>query len=95
MRAGAAALLGMLVLSACGSDEGAGGPQSAAQRACDRQADDDPAVKELAIRSLGSQEEAYKLKFTLDQARLQARLRCLRAKGLAPPGGVEPVRPQQ
>ncbi len=54
---------------------------------CDRAAYDDPAVKQATIAQLGNisiygQQE-------IDRAHHAAALKCLRARGLAAPGGVE------
>lgn len=72
-----------LVLAACASNE------PPAVRACDAQADDDPEVRHLLAASAGSQSFALQHYEELRDTRRQAKLRCLRARGLAPPGGVE------
>ncbi len=87
-----AALVCVCALAACGTS---GPPKSAAERKCDAEAMNDPKVKELVVQSLGNDAKAYELQFDLERARQQATLRCLRAEGLAPPGGVEPVRPDR
>ena len=81
------ALAAALLLAGCA---GADTPEAA----CARQAENDPAVRELIIKGVGnpaflaaSQEE---LAFT----RRQATVACLRGRGLAPRGGVEPQRPE-
>jgi hypothetical protein len=60
------------------------------QAQCQRQSYEDPAVQAAIQASNGD--------YTVDDTnvrylRQQALLRCLRQKGLAPPGGVEPLRP--
>jgi hypothetical protein len=78
-----------LVLASCSSG-------NTPQAECERLAMQDPAVQDVYTRSNG----AYIVPGTqanvdLEQAKRQAVLRCLRAKGLAPPGGVQPVLPQR
>lgn len=72
-----------LLLAACASSE------PPAVRACEAQVNDDPEVRRLIIASAGSETFALQHHYELDDARQQAKLRCLRARGLAPPGGVE------
>jgi hypothetical protein len=60
------------------------------QAQCQRQSYDDPAVHAAIQASNGD--------YTVDDTtvrylRQQALLRCLRQKGLAPPGGVQPLQP--
>jgi len=73
-----------LLLASC-SGPAADTPEGA----CARQANDDPAVKELLMKAAGTQQfewdNAQRIKF----AQRDAALRCLRARGLAPKGGVE------
>ncbi len=59
---------------------------------CERQAYNDPAVKQMYIAGAFKTNEAAVIgdeRFNV--AFHQANLKCLREKGLAPPGGVEPV----
>jgi hypothetical protein len=72
-----------LLLAACASDE------PPAVRACRSQANDDPEVRRLLAITAGTQSFAFAHNNELQDARQQAQLRCLRARGLAPPGGVE------
>jgi hypothetical protein len=72
------------VLAACGSTD------MSPQAECERKADDDPKVAEIYSRSNGVYTQPILSELAV--VKRQATLRCLRAKGLAPPGGVEPVR---
>ena len=81
-----AALL-LMLLAGCSTNEN---PE---QRACDRQANDDPAVKELIIKGAGNPYFRNNSQEELRFAKQQARLVCLRSRGLAPAGGVERQRP--
>ena len=72
---------------------GCGGNSPEAQ--CRRQAAQDPAVRSVYTRGNGY----YTISTTpqqaeLEQATRQAEMRCMREKGLAPPGGVQPVIPR-
>jgi hypothetical protein len=72
-----------LLLTACSS--GAGTPEEA----CARQANDDPAVKEMLMKAAGTTQFEWENEQRIKLARRDAALRCLRARGLAPKGGVE------
>jgi hypothetical protein len=76
-------LLVLLVLTSCGSTD------NSPQAQCERQVNNDPKVTEIYTRSNGiyTQQKLNELAVLKRQAALQ----CLRLKGLAPPGGVEPV----
>ena len=76
-----------VVLSACASG-------NTPDAECARQATQDPKVQEIYSRTNGDYTYAgYLAHDDLLQAKRLAVLRCMRAKGLAPPGGVEPVAP--
>ena len=68
-------------------------PEPPVERACDAAADNDPAVKLLIVKGLGNPYFQAMNQENLKAARQQARLACLRSRGLAPPGGVERQRP--
>ena len=81
-----AALL-LVLLAGCGTTE------SPDERACDRQAYDDPVVKLLIMKGAGTSSFLSNNQEELSAAKQNARLACLRGRGLAPPGGVERQRP--
>ena len=57
-------------------------------------ANDDPAVKELQMKAAGTQQFEWDNAERIKLAKKDAALRCLRARGLAPKGGVERPRPR-
>lgn len=77
-----------LVLACC-----ALGPDlSTPQGQCQAQAEKSPKVRELEIQTTSSDgSTAYGARQQLPRARREAYIACLQARGLAPPGGVEPV----
>ncbi len=77
----------LALLAACASAE------PPVERACDAAADNDPAVKLLIIKGLGNPYVQMMSQDELKAAKQQARLACLRSRGLAPPGGVERQKP--
>jgi hypothetical protein len=79
-----------LALAACSP----GSSNDSPQEQCERQAMDDPAVVEIYTRSNGTYTMPWTARDDLLAAKHQAVLRCMRQKGLAPPGGVQPVRPR-
>jgi hypothetical protein len=68
-------------------------PNDTPQAQCERQADGDPAVVAIYAHSQGGYTYSSLDRARLAFARRQAVLRCMRAKGLAPPGGVEAIEP--
>jgi hypothetical protein len=65
------------------------------QAECERQAEQDPAVQAIYSRTNGDYSKSgYEAYYDLREAKHQAALRCLRANGLAPPGGVQVVKPR-
>ena len=62
------------------------------QAQCERQAEDDPTVIEIYTRSNGTYtDSSFPAYQELKTAKQQATIRCMRGKGLLPPGGVQPV----
>lgn len=62
------------------------------QAQCARDAYNDPRVKELYAQTPdGMYTQQSEERRKMDEALRQATIRCLQAKGLAIPGGVEPV----
>jgi hypothetical protein len=91
VRRGVAVLL-LLALAECSPG---GGPDSAARQQCERQAYKDPKV--AAIYSSTDGNYTYVGTTARDDllvATREAVMRCMREKGLLPPGGVQPVRPR-
>ncbi len=82
-------LAALLALAACGPDT------STPQGQCRAEAYNDPKVKDIQIRMLGNQMLQSQLMPDLNDAVHAATLRCLRARGLAPPGGVEKEQPER
>jgi hypothetical protein len=75
------------MLAACS----VGASDNSPQAQCARQAENDPAVVAIYTRTNGAYTQDQLLRDDLIFARRQATLRCMREKGLAPPGGVQPV----
>jgi hypothetical protein len=76
----------LLALSACTADD-------SPQVQCERQADQDPTVLSIYRGDQGDYTRLGPARSNLLWAKRQATIKCLQAKGLLPPGGVEPVRP--
>jgi hypothetical protein len=77
-----------LLLAGCNSG-------NSPQAECERQAEQDPAVQAIYSRTNGDYSKSgYEAYYDLREAKRQAALRCMRAKGLAPPGGVQVVKPR-
>jgi hypothetical protein len=81
------ALTFCLALTACAP----GASDNSPQAQCERQVSDDPAVVEIYTRTNGAYTQPWAERDDLLAAKRQAMLRCLRQKGLAPPGGVQSV----
>ena len=81
-----AALALLALLAACARE-------SPMDQSCDAAVDNDPAVKRLMMKGLGNPFFLDSSQDELKAARQQARLACLRNRGLAPPGGVERQKP--
>ena len=77
----------LALLAACGA------PESPVERDCDKAADNDPAVKLLIIKGVGNPYFFDNSQDELKAAKQDARVKCLRSRGLAPPGGVERQKP--
>jgi len=80
-------LLAFLLLSGCSSNT-----PPTPQEACAREADQAPAVREELMKGAGTASYAWWYGERLQRARQDATLACLRARGLAPKGGVEQPR---
>ena len=81
-------LMALLLPAACAGNK----PPEVA--ACERQADDDATVRDLLLKSAGSEHFQIEHAQDLKDAKARATQACLRRRGLAPPGGVEaPRRP--
>ena len=65
------------------------------QEACRRQSYKDPTVKQMIMQQAGSPYLFNNQQTALHQAEHTAMLHCLQARGLAAPGGVEPMHVQQ
>jgi hypothetical protein len=76
------------LLAAC-----AGGGDNSPEAVCRRQAYDDPAVRATRLQMMQVPSANLGLQGQLQYQLRQATMRCLQDKGLAVPGGVEPVRP--
>jgi hypothetical protein len=60
---------------------------------CQRQAEEDPTVQAIYRGNYGDYTQWGAVRDNLIWSKRQATQRCLAAKGLAPSGGVEPIRP--
>jgi hypothetical protein len=78
-----------LLLGACT----AGASDNTPQAQCERQADQDPTVVAIYRGVQGDYTQLGPARSNLLWAKRQATLKCLQQMGLAPPGGVEPIRP--
>ena len=80
----------LVVLAGCTWGEPSGNSPEAV---CRRQAYDDPTVKQLVIEGMGATGATPQSQFDYEKALHDATDACLRRKGVAVRGGVEPVRP--
>ena len=86
----------LIVLAACRANDPLPPAENAAEAACRTEAQAAPNVKAGYQRlQLQNATERSRVLAEIAAAERAAYLRCLRAKGLAAPGGVEPVRPLQ
>ena len=67
--------------------------EPAAPPECQAEANNDPAVKQIVMKMSAVQYWRGNYQEDLAVAKREALLKCMRAKGLIPPGGVEPVKP--
>lgn len=81
-----------LLLGGC-SAFGGGRAGETQQEVCAREAENSPAVQEIRRIGAGAPQYLWENEPTLRRARQDATLACLRARGLAPKGGVERPRP--
>ncbi|HUN44110.1 MAG TPA: hypothetical protein VMU81_27780 [Acetobacteraceae bacterium] len=63
------------------------------QAECRREAYNDPKVKQLIVTSMGQPSANPQNQFDYEKALRDATNACLKKKGIAVQGGVEPVRP--
>lgn len=85
----AALLTVVLALSACARPEA----RTPDEAACARRANEDPKVKELIIKGVGSENFQLQSQGALSAARQDAIVACLRTRGVIPRGGVERQKP--
>jgi hypothetical protein len=88
-------ILTLTLLSGCGLFSG-GAPTTgpmADQQFCQRQAENDAAVKEIILKGLGNQVYAAEHQDALKAAKQDATIACLRSRGVIAPGGVERQKP--
>ena len=76
-----------LLLTACAAKDNSPLAQ------CEREADQDPTVRSIYRGDQGDYTQLGPARSNLMWAKRQATLKCMQQKGLAPPGGVEPIRP--
>ena len=89
-------LLALLALAACRANDPLPAPATPAEAACRAEARADPAAKSGYERlEIGNETQRRRVMGEIAAAERVAFLRCMRARGLAAPGGVEPVRPPE
>ncbi len=86
------ALVLLVLLGGCSSGPPPA-PRSPEEEACARQANEDPVVRDMQAKAAGNLDWQWQNGNRIRMARQDATTRCLRARGLAPMGGVE--RPRQ
>jgi hypothetical protein len=86
------ALLAGLLQAGCGGGY-VGQHEPAAPGACYQEVNQDPAVRQLRMKMAGTPWWRLNAQRDLEAVERDALNRCLRQKGLLPPGGVEAVRP--
>ena len=96
MTRAALVLLPLIVLGACRANDPLPPATNPAEAACRSEAQDAPGVKS-AFQRLSDQNVTQRNRVMAEAAAAEraAYLRCLRGRGLAAPGGVEPERPPQ
>ncbi|MBB5694341.1 phosphoribosylamine--glycine ligase [Muricoccus pecuniae] len=90
------ALPALLLLAACAANDPLPRADNPAEAECRREAQNAPGAKD-AFQRLQIQNPTARERVLAEAAAAErgAYLRCMRAKGLAAPGGVEPVRRPQ
>ena len=92
------ALVVVMLLAGCGGPPKpsfeAALPQSPITAECERGVYDDPVVKDLLLKSAGSEVFEHEHIEDMKRAKQDATLSCLRRRGLVRSGGVERPRPQ-
>jgi hypothetical protein len=76
-----------LLLTACAAKD------NSPQAQCERQADQDPIVRSIYRGDQGDYTQLGQARSNLMWAKRDATVKCMQQKGLAPPGGVQPIRP--
>jgi hypothetical protein len=71
-----------------------GATDNSPQAQCARQAQNDPTVKAVYAGNYGDYTQQGTAFATLNWAKRQATQKCLQARGIGPPGGVEPIQPR-
>jgi hypothetical protein len=72
---------------------GCSGAANSPDEQCDQQAERDPTVLSIYRGDQGDYTQTGPARSNLLWAKRMAKLKCMQQKGLAPPGGVEPIRP--
>jgi hypothetical protein len=85
-----AALL-LLALACCANQQDSAAQDASPQARCDRQARNDPKVKEIRMRQVSNPYLNVTLKPELDRTIRSATQQCLLSLGIGVPGGVVPI----